>query len=193
MARATIVLLFLWRDERHVTDREDMLRHALQHIPWACLALSVAALGCASAAVYDTRLEPVDEPLLYADLDYARVAIDSTEAGIRAVAEIRIQANEWAGQYLELHVPTLHCAADGTITPTVLRRERPVCVDRVARPECGETGADPAACDVPLIGGDLRCVYVVRAEFLLGRIPERTERFTLTFGQRASAFVLSDQ
>ncbi len=169
------------------SDPEVFVRTPLRLVLPCLAVITVFASACSSAVLYDTRLEPVHEPVLYASLDYARLAIDSTEAGARAVVEMYIEGNEWAGDYLALHVPTLQCASEGTIAPTAIRREAPDCLDEAPSAFCDETGADSGLCPVRMVGRQSRCLYVVRAEYLLSRIPSVLEQFTLSFGQNATA------
>ncbi len=74
------------------------------------LHLSMAAIllaSCGPVIVYDTRLQPVRDPVLLASVENGWLAIDSTASGVRGVLELWIETHARTLDYVDLYVRTL--------------------------------------------------------------------------------------
>lgn len=153
-----------------------------------CVPLALAA--CGPPVLYDTELVAVRNPLVTASVDNGWVAVDSTDRGLRAVLELRIEASSLSSQYVSLHVPQLHCSSSGSHRPIKVRREVPVCTTPPRAAACPADARD-GGCPEMLDAKHESCIYVVRAEYLLGDMPHLDESHFFTFAQTESALTFS--
>lgn len=155
----------------------------------AGLALAVGVTACGPPTLYDTDLRPVRNPIIIASVGNGWLAVDSTEAGVRAVLELQMEGSDAAEEYVALHVPRLHCRASGAHFPARVRTEKARCPAPTAiQSECVD-GASPEACRDALVLASPTCLYTVRAEFLFERVPHLDASHYLTFGQSEAPVV----
>ncbi|MDX1579373.1 MAG: hypothetical protein R3266_12880 [Gemmatimonadota bacterium] len=154
----------------------------------ATLAVGAAAVisGCGPPVLYDTDLQPVRNPLITASVENGWLAVDSTEAGVRAVLELQVEASEIASEYVALHVPTLHCSSRGVHEPAKVRHGQPVCSPPDPALYCSPTEREAGDCPQALTQLPETCVYTVRAEYAFERVPHLDESHYFTFAQRAT-------
>lgn len=151
------------------------------------VAMLVLASACGPPVVHDTAGRPVTDPALLAAVgEDGWLAIDSTEGGIRAVLELRLETMRPPARPLALHTPKLHCTAEGTHFPVRIRREPPVCWTPPPGAGTCRTGADGAA--VCRSGDeDARvCLHVIRAEFHFRHLPALDDRVYFTLGREST-------
>lgn len=157
-------------------------------LPGGVALLALACASCGAPVIYDTDLRPVRDARIVAALDQGWLAVDSTEAGARAVLELHIEAPAAVSQYVQLHVPSLRCSSSGTHLPARIRRELPVCpAPSVGRAACDPDDRRAGRCGTRVDGAaEAVCLHVVRAEFFFPRMPHLDEEsHYFTFGQRA--------
>ena len=145
------------------------------------LLCAVAAGACGAPMIYDASMQPVRNPLVVASVDNGRMAVDSTEAGIRAVLELQLEGPGSADEFVEFHVPKLHCTISGEHIPAKVFREKPRCATRPLTTGVCPTGFTPEECDAYRQQGAETCMYTIRAEFLFAEMPhldENTHYFT---------------
>lgn len=160
---------------------------------FACAA-SFAA--CATHTIYDTYGVAVRNPLVTATVDNGWLAVDSTDAGIRAVVELQLESPSAADEFVELHVPKLHCTVSGDHVPWRLVRELPRCTSRPIGALACPTGATPEECDRLRQAEEQVCIYTIRAEFLFAEMPhlnENTHFFTFAQVDAPVRWVVADR
>lgn len=144
----------------------------------------VLLASCGPVIVYDTRLQPVQDPVRIASVENGRLAIDSTSAGIRGVLELWIETDARAFDHDPLEVPTLRCDAHGLHLPVRIRREEVVCSPPPpSMQDCRRVGSEGGTCDAYVVSGGDRCIQTVRAEFDFRNVPPLDEHLTLAFGE----------
>lgn len=145
--------------------------------------VGVSAAGCGPPVIFDTDLRPVRNPVIMASVGSGWLAVDSTEAGVRAVLEVQLEGPTAAADYVTLHVPRLHCRLSGEHYPARVRNSEPRCPAPGPPPSACIEGSSPEACRSSEEVVQQTCLYTVRAEFLFERIPHLDESHFLTFGQ----------
>ncbi len=143
----------------------------------------VVVSACGAPVIYDASLQPVRNPLIVASVDNGRLAVDSTEAGIRAVLELQLDGPGAADEFVQLHVPKLHCTVSGEHIPSKVLREEPKCASRPIMTVSCPTGFTPEECDAYRQQETELCTYTIRAEFLFAEMPhldENTHFFTFS-------------
>lgn len=146
--------------------------------------LLILVAGCGSPALIDIDGQPLERPLMVAPIASGWVAVDSaTDAGARAVLELKAEAEDpdippWDLSTLELYLP-----GDSALSPARLRCEDPRCC-----PVLGESAKCPKKRSRPAVPNqaepldEARCIHVVRAEFLLPRLPTARDSVMLRLG-----------
>jgi hypothetical protein len=148
---------------------------------------AILLASCGPVIIYDTRLQPVVDPVRVASVENGRLAIDSTPAGIRGVLELWIETDARTLDHDAVDVPTLRCEAEGLHLPIRIRREEAVCSPvPPSMQDCQRVGGDGEPCDAYFVAGADRCVQMLRAEFQFRHVPKLDGRLTLAFGQRAT-------
>jgi len=155
----------------------------------ARLALALGIAACGPPTLYDTDLRPVRNPIIVASVGNGRLAVDSTDAGVRAVLELHVEGSDAAAEYLALHVPRLHCSASGAHFPVRVRTEEPRCPARAPAADRCARDAAPGTCAETRVLASPTCLYTVRAEFLFDRVPHLDASHYLTFGQTEAPVV----
>ena len=160
---------------------------------FACAATLAA---CATHTIYDTYGVPVRSPLVTATVENGWLAVDSTDMGIRAVVELQLESSTISEEYVELHVPRLHCTVSGDHVPSRLLREPPRCTSRSVGTIVCPTDATPEECDRVRQQGEQVCIYTIRAEFLFAEMPhlnENTHFFTFAQTDAPVNWVVADR
>lgn len=157
--------------------------HAPDRRSIAGLALALGIAACGPPTLYDTDLRPVRDPIIVASVGNGWLAVDSTDAGVRAVLEMQMEGSEAAAEYVTLHVPRLHCRASGAHFPTRVRTDEPRCPAPAPAAERCDRDASPETCVGAPVLASPTCLYTVRAEFLFDRVPHLDASHYLTFGQ----------
>jgi hypothetical protein len=141
-------------------------------------------LGCVSPALIDIDGQPLERPLMVAPIESGWVAVDSsTEGGTRAVLELKAEAEDSDIPPWDLSTLELHLAGDSVLAPTRLRCEDPKCCPVLgAGVKCPKKRSQPAVPNQPEPLEEARCVHVVRAEFMLPRLPTARDSVTLRIG-----------
>ena len=148
---------------------------------FAIVGTAAVSAACSPRMIYDTSLQPVRNPLVTASVENGWLAVDSTDAGIRAVLELEMEAPAATAEFVTLHEPRLHCTVSGEHRPAKWISEAPRCP--TPQPQALRCPAEytPEECDrfrreeIPL------CLYTVRAEFFFSQMPhldENTHYFT---------------
>ncbi|MDH3732664.1 MAG: hypothetical protein OEU54_03985 [Gemmatimonadota bacterium] len=144
-------------------------------------ATAVVASACSPHIVYDTSMQPVRDPLVTANVENGWMVVDSTDAGIRAVLELEMEAPAATAEFVTLHVPRLHCTISGEHLPAKVMREAPRCPTAPAQALRCPTDFTPEECDRYREEETPYCTYTVRAEFFFAQMPhldENTHYFT---------------
>jgi len=156
------------------------MRYPSPRLLTGVFALALAA--CGPPVIYDTDLVAVRHPLVTASVDNGWLAVDSTEAGIRAVLELRFEGPPETAETLDLHVPALHCALSGQHLPVKLLREEPSCPGPIPV-RCLE-GNSSEECERFVEEQQRDCVFTIRAEFLFDAMPHLDDNIHyFTFAQ----------
>jgi hypothetical protein len=140
--------------------------------------------GCGSPALIDIDGQPLERPLMVAPIASGWVAVDSaTETGARAVLELKAEAEDpdippWDLSTLELQLP-----GDSALSPARLRCEDPRCCPVLGESvKCPKKRSRPAVPNQSEPVEEARCIHVVRAEFLLPRLPTPRDSVMLRLG-----------
>ncbi len=150
------------------------------------LALSVPMLfaACGPPVIYDTELIPVRNPLITASVENGWLAVDSTEAGYRAVLELQIEGAPVASEYVTLHTPELRCSSRGVHRPVKVLHETPVCTTvQPSALDCSPGQREAGLCQAAVTDETESCLFVVRAEYLFEQVPHLDESHYFTFAQ----------
>lgn len=148
---------------------------------FALAAPAAAFQACSPHVVYDTSMQPVRAPLVTASVENGWMAVDSTDAGIRAVLELEMEAPAATAEFVTLHVPRLHCTISGEHMPAKVMREAPRCPTQPLAPARCPADFTPEECDRYREEEVPYCTYTVRAEFFFAQMPhldENTHYFT---------------
>ncbi len=164
------------------------------HVRWRDAAplltgpMLLLAAGCGSPALIDIDGRPLETPLMVAPIESGWVAVDSsTDAGARAVLELKAEAEDPDIPPWDLSTLELRFAGDSALAPTRLRCEDPRCC-----PVLGESVRCPKKRSQPAVPNQVepleeaRCIHVVRAEFLLPRLPTARDSVTLRIGESST-------
>lgn len=147
-------------------------------------AIPILLVACGPPAIYDTSHRLVRNPLITASVDNGWLAVDSTEAGIRAVVHLQLAGPADASESVSLHLLRFHCAVSGEHLPSSVMQEEPRCPAFGSRPIRCPEGASPGECDTIRDEAEQTCVYTIRAEFLFDQLPHLNEnQHFFTFGQ----------
>lgn len=140
--------------------------------------------GCGAPALIDVDGQPLERPLMVAPIESGWVAVDSTtEAGARAVLELKAEAEDPDIPPWDLSTLELRLAGDSALSPHRLRCEDPRCCPVLgASVECPKKRSLPAVPDQAEPLEETRCIHVVRAEFLLPHLPAARDSVTLKIG-----------
>ena len=159
-------------------------------VRWSEAARSLAGsmlllfVGCGSPALIDIDGQPLERPLMMAPIESGWVAVDSaTEGGTRAVLELKAEAEDPDVPPWDLSTLELRLAGDSALAPTRLRCEDPRCCPVLGTGvKCPKKRSQPAVPNQPEPLAEARCIHVVRAEFLLPRLPTASDSVTLRIG-----------
>lgn len=153
--------------------------------PVVCLVpLLLQMAACGPPTIYDAAFEPVREPLLIADLGDGWLAMDSTDAGLRAVLQVEVPVGAEDGEPRLARELGLRCRSRGLDLPVRVRQEPPICEPAPPRRwECLSRFGDPEICR-HYSTARTRCYAVVHAEFLFRSVPEPNDSVFLIVGDR---------
>jgi hypothetical protein len=151
----------------------------------ACLAATALA-ACTAPALVDVDGRPLQSPVLVASIANGWVAVDSGPAGTRAVLALHAEVPRTDHQPLEIAGLQLRFGAD-SIPPSRLHCEVPASCRSVKKPveDPDEAGVEEPA-DHREEAVDEMCVHIVRAEFLLPRVPTPRDPVVLIIGDSST-------
>ena len=152
--------------------------------PLCIAAIPILVVACGPLVIYDTAHQPVRNPLITASVDNGWLAVDSTEAGIRAVVELHLEGPASTADFVSLHLLRLHCTVSGEHLPAKILLEEPRCPTPGSSPIRCPEGTSPEECDGMRGEAEPNCLFTIRAEFLFDQMPHLDEnRHFFTFGQ----------
>jgi hypothetical protein len=144
------------------------------------IVLLAAAAGCGMPVLYDTAGQPVEEPELMAQVGGLWLAVDSSEAGVRAVLEIQVAAPGGQIRTWDVAGLKLWTGSGPALSPARVKRSNVRCWPDAPRGvPCRTDPDDPQACVWQMQPGEAECYYILCAEFALEQLPKPTEPIVL--------------
>ena len=152
----------------------------------AALGATAWLVGCGTPTLIDLDGRPLKEPELLACVQGGWLAVDSSDSGIRAVLKMRGESDAVDRTPWDLSTLELRVGAEDPVAPSRLSNEDPRC--SAAKPRSAEPAreAQAEAADRPPAETGLRCLHVVRVEFILPRLPTADDSVTLKVGDKTS-------
>jgi len=154
---------------------------------WLSLAAAgLLSLTCRPPTLIDPLGRPVPRPMLVASIENGRIVIDSSAAGVRAVAELTRTLPDSAHQG-EGTVPLLRCSGRASpLAPHRVRIEPVTCHDGTTGAGCDRPGQANAPCGYPNSRIARSCSQVLHLEYRLDAVPSAGDSLTLQLGDRIS-------
>ena len=149
---------------------------------WLLVGLYLA--GCGPPILVDVDGRPIKHPALIASADGGWIAVDTSCARIRAVLELRIETPDRHLRPSDLGFLTLRFGADRPLWPARFQREAPTC-SPAGREwlECLRIYDDTRECKRRGLPREEVCLHLVRAEFVLHRLPSPSDSAVLRIGE----------
>ena len=153
---------------------------------WLSLAAAgLLSLTCRPPTLIDPLGRPVPRPMLVAAVENGRIAIDSSDHGVRAVVELtRMLPNPtYQG---DASVPRLRCSGGKSPLAPVRMQSEPVrCREPATGPDCARPGQS-SSCPYRNVRFEQPCSQVLHLEYRLDAVPSVGDSLALQLGDRIS-------
>jgi len=145
------------------------------------LALGLAACTPQFQHLDGTALHPIAPPLA---IDKGWLVVDSSARGVQALVELQLETEDLDVHPLDLERISLRFSSSDRWQSGRVRVEGPICAwsgsGRLQEPR---TGSPDHEVNRVQYGGEQRCMYIVRAQFDLDRLPTPGDSVVVSYGQ----------
>jgi len=156
------------------------------HTWLAVAAAGLLSLTCRPPTLIDPLGRPVARPMLVASIETGRIVIDSSAAGVRAVAELTRTLEDSAHQ-AEGTVPLLRCSGRSSpLAPHRVRTEPITCHDGPTGAGCDRPRQASTPCGYPNSRIARSCSQVLHLEYRLDAVPSVGDSLSLQLVDRIS-------
>lgn len=136
----------------------------------------------------DINGRPIEQPAMVAELDYGWLAVDTSGPKISAVLQLEIETPYQELRASDLTALGIRFGSSRPLESALVRLDEPRCSPRLS-PRLACRGIDDKRRCEAMNAPEALCRYVLRAQFFLENLPDRSDSVALIIGNSTQRMV----